>query len=136
MGIINIENLKIGGKMRWRHGCRWMAFGSGDLLGVLILTILLKKPTYGYSLMDELKNLGIDITFLHYTIVYRTLRMMEISGLVISTWDTTGTGPARRIYSITETGREFLKNWYEWAKKDLKIMENIINEIEKNMERR
>jgi len=122
--------------MRWRHGCKWMAFGSGDLLGILILTILLKKPAYGYSLMEELENLGVNINFLHHTIVYRTLRMMEIAGFVISTWDTSGTGPARRIYSITDEGKKYLKNWYEWAKNDLKIMENIINEIEKNIKRR
>ncbi|HOK79528.1 MAG TPA: PadR family transcriptional regulator [bacterium] len=130
---MNKENLNIGEKMRWRHGCKWMSFGSGDLLGVLILTVMLEKPTYGYSLMEKLKNLGIDITFLHHTVVYRILRMMEISGLVISAWDTTGTGPARRVYSITDAGREYLKNWYHWAKKDLKIMENIINEIEKTL---
>ncbi|MGC8977353.1 MAG: PadR family transcriptional regulator [Candidatus Ratteibacteria bacterium] len=128
--------MKIGEKMGWRHGCKWMTFGSGDLLGILILTVLLKKPNYGYSLMEELKNMGIDISFLHHTAIYRTLRFLEFTGFVTSTWDTFGRGPARRIYIITDLGKEYLKNWYEFAKRDLKIIENIINEIEKNIERR
>lgn len=123
--------------MRWRHGCRkWMIFASGDILDVLILTILLKKPTYGYSLFDELEKFGINISFLHPAIVYRNLRNLEIEGLVVSNWEVGVSGPARRVYSITENGKEFLKNWYKFAKEDLKIMESVLNEIEKNLERR
>jgi poly-beta-hydroxybutyrate-responsive repressor len=36
---------------------------------------------------------------------------MEKDGLVRSSWDTSGQGPARRIYSITEAGEAYLKLW-------------------------
>ena len=36
--------------------------------------------------------------------VYRTLRQLEKDGLVISGWDTSKDGPARRLYSLTDAG--------------------------------
>jgi PadR family transcriptional regulator, regulatory protein PadR len=48
--------------------------------------------------------------------VYRTLRQLEATGLVSSFWDTSESGPARRMYSLTEAGELFLASW-------LKVME-------------
>lgn len=44
-------------------------------------------------------------------LLYRTLRKFEEDGLVRSTWDTEGGGPARRMYEITEEGLEHLHAW-------------------------
>lgn len=43
--------------------------------------------------------------------LYRTLRRLESLELVSSEWDTSGAGPARRLYSITEAGARCLENW-------------------------
>ncbi len=43
--------------------------------------------------------------------LYRTLRRLESLDLVTSEWDTSGAGPARRLYSITEAGARCLENW-------------------------
>ena len=43
--------------------------------------------------------------------VYRHLRQMDEEGLVISSWDNEGDGPAKRIYSITPEGMEMLEMW-------------------------
>ncbi len=43
--------------------------------------------------------------------VYRALQQLEREGAVISSWDTSGTGPARRIYSITQEGWARLEFW-------------------------
>jgi len=43
--------------------------------------------------------------------LYRTLRQFEEDGLVRSTWDTSGGGPARRVYELTDEGVEFLHAW-------------------------
>jgi len=42
-------------------------------------------------------------------VVYKLLRVLEHRGLIVSTWDTSGSGPARRLYKITEEGEEALK---------------------------
>jgi len=47
---------------------------------------------------------------------------MEKDGMVSSTWDTSATGPARRIYSITEVGESYLKLWAESLDQYQKMM--------------
>jgi len=44
-------------------------------------------------------------------LLYRTLRQLEEDGLVRSSWDTEGAGPARRVYEITDEGIEYLHAW-------------------------
>jgi DNA-binding PadR family transcriptional regulator len=43
--------------------------------------------------------------------VYRVLRQLEAEGAVVSAWDTSGGGPARRNYELTEMGRARLASW-------------------------
>jgi PadR family transcriptional regulator PadR len=45
--------------------------------------------------------------------LYRILRSLERDGLVDSTWDEDASGPAKRIYVITESGRRVLAQWVE-----------------------
>lgn len=43
--------------------------------------------------------------------VYRTLRKLEKDSFVESTWETTGSGPARRSYTLTDDGADLLQAW-------------------------
>jgi DNA-binding PadR family transcriptional regulator len=43
--------------------------------------------------------------------LYRTLRQLEELGAVRSAWDTSGRGPARRVYELTAIGRDQLEIW-------------------------
>lgn len=58
-----------------------------------------------------MKRLGLSDDSLNPSVVYRGLREMEHWGWVVSRWDTEGSGPPRRVYSITEEGAEFLSDW-------------------------
>lgn len=72
-----------------------------------ILLLLSKNPSHGYGLMEDLeKHCGekVDIGNL-----YRTLRKMEMRSFVESEWDKNKSRPDRRVYTITETGLEYLK---------------------------
>ncbi|HBJ80353.1 MAG: PadR family transcriptional regulator, regulatory protein PadR [Pseudothermotoga sp.] len=124
-----IERKKL---MRGRRGrgCGGQFLFSGEMLIPSILIILKKKSIHGYSLIEDLESIGIDTSLLHPSIVYRTLRMMEMHGLVSSDWNTEGTGPARRIYTITDTGKGFLREWCLKAKRDIEMMEKLIKEAE------
>jgi DNA-binding PadR family transcriptional regulator len=44
-------------------------------------------------------------------LLYRTLRQLEKEGLVHSSWNTEGIGPARRLYEVTPEGIEYLHAW-------------------------
>jgi DNA-binding PadR family transcriptional regulator len=58
--------------------------------------------------------------------VYRHLRKMEEEGFVSSTWDTSGTGPARRYYSLTTEGEELLRDWIPFMERNLKSLQNFL----------
>jgi DNA-binding PadR family transcriptional regulator len=45
--------------------------------------------------------------------LYRALRRLEEEGLVRSQWDAEAPGPARRVYELTDAGRELLGQWVD-----------------------
>jgi poly-beta-hydroxybutyrate-responsive repressor len=51
---------------------------------------------------------------------------MEKDGMVNSAWDTSGGGPARRIYSITEAGEAYLTWWADSFGQYQKMMERLL----------
>lgn len=77
-----------------------------------ILTVLAREDLHGYMLVQRLAEMPMfrgqkpDATG-----VYRFLRQMEERELVTSTWDTSETGPAKRLYRLTDTGRACLVRW-------------------------
>jgi PadR family transcriptional regulator PadR len=77
----------------------------------VILLMLRQWNSYGYELMEKLTAFGLQE--MNRGTFYRMLRQMEKNGMVTSAWDTSTTGPARRIYSITEVGEAYLKLWAE-----------------------
>ena len=75
-----------------------------------LLLLLLQKPSYGYELMERLSQ-DKEMPGTDPGLLYRTLRQLEGEGLVLSSWDTEGKGPARRLYKVTSEGIEYLHTW-------------------------
>src|SRR5579859_6374014 len=106
-----------GGYMRDKtvdeHATPESGSGAGDLpnnwLVPAVLLLLRDLSSYGYDLMRALSAFG--FAMMNPGPLYRMLRQMEKDGLVRSSWDTSGQGPARRIYSITEAGEAYLRLW-------------------------
>jgi PadR family transcriptional regulator, regulatory protein PadR len=80
-----------------------------NLLMPLFLMSLRQWNSYGYELME--KTAAFWEEALNPGTVYRTLRQMEKNGDIESTWETSENGPARRMYSITHAGVEYLDLW-------------------------
>jgi PadR family transcriptional regulator PadR len=77
------------------------------LLHIAIIDLIKDKPTHGGEIYQILKEKYlIDIP---RGIIYALLRRMEVDSLIISKWNIQKSGPARRIYHITEDGVEYLK---------------------------
>ncbi len=74
-----------------------------------LLLELAKKPAHGYELIELLSQEGGSAP--DPGNFYRMLRTLEEDGLVRSNWDTQNTGPARRVYELTDQGVEFLHAW-------------------------
>jgi poly-beta-hydroxybutyrate-responsive repressor len=74
-----------------------------------VLLLLRERPAHGYELLERLKAFGIadgDSGNL-----YRKLRSLEEQGMVRSEWETSETGPKRRMYYLTATGDARLRRW-------------------------
>jgi len=75
-----------------------------------LLLSLQQWNSHGYELMQRLAVFGFES--MDPGSVYRTLRQLERDGLVRSDWDTDSSqGPARRVYSLTDSGAAYLQNW-------------------------
>ena len=91
------------------------------LLGLLI------KPSYGYELIQNIQEFGFIEGAAPPGMIYRHLRQLEEDGLVVSNWETEGTGPAKRMYTITDEGKEVLDIWIEYMKKQKKNLADFID---------
>lgn len=83
----------------------------GELLSTSLLAFLKNWNAYGYQLTQRLAESGMPEC--DSGTVYRTLRQLEKSGFVSSFWDTSESGPARRMYSLTAAGDLFLATWMQ-----------------------
>ena len=65
--------------------------------------------SHGYELMDRIMQFGVESV--DQGNFYRLLRQLEKDALVTSEWSVAEGGPAKRIYSITEAGEQYLEMW-------------------------
>jgi PadR family transcriptional regulator PadR len=86
------------------------------------LVLLREESSYGYELMERLEEFGFD-DVVNAGTLYRTLRRMEKEGLCEFEWETSGSGPARRAYSINDSGEEYLTAWAEGCKRYQNLMD-------------
>lgn len=100
----------------------------GDLLASSLLAFLRNWPAYGYQLVRELNKAGLPA--FDSATVYRTLRQLERSGFVSSFWDTSESGPARRMYSLTKTGEGFLNLWLDVLSHYQNILQSALDSYE------
>lgn len=99
-----------------------------SLLEPVLLTLLKEQPRHGYLLLAELANL--EMSTIHPSVVYRTLRELERINWVRSDWDTAQTqGPPRRIYTLTDQGKAALQNW----QRELSKAQGIIDQLQNRM---
>lgn len=76
-----------------------------------ILLGLFSGPSYGYELLSLIQTYGFMDGAPPPGMIYRHLRQMEEDNLVASEWETQDAGAAKRIYTITEEGRQVLAHW-------------------------
>jgi DNA-binding PadR family transcriptional regulator len=79
-------------------------------LPAFILLLLAETPAHGGALMAAL-NARFPALKADTAAVYRALQQMEKNGELHSKWDTSGKGPAIRVYQLSKAGREKLVFW-------------------------
>jgi len=71
-----------------------------------LLLLLAEGTSHGYELLEQITALGMDRV--DPGGLYRCLRAMDEEGLVRSSWEPSSSGPARRTYTLTDEGSEWL----------------------------
>jgi len=77
-----------------------------------ILAILADGPLHGYELTRQIGNIphvldeAPDVSG-----VYRMLKTLEARGMVTSDWDISKGGRPKRLFTITDQGRQCLEHW-------------------------
>jgi len=93
----------------------WCKNYPGDrpprFLRAFLLLFLAEGETHGYELIEKLKEIGVKYETYEFGYVYKTLRNMEKEGLLSSRWNVKEKGAAKRIYRITDKGRQNLDEW-------------------------
>ncbi|HJX36435.1 MAG TPA: PadR family transcriptional regulator [Dehalococcoidales bacterium] len=96
------------------------------ILSIAIIELVKVKPIHGGEIYQSLKEkFQIDTP---RGIIYTILRKMEGEGLLFSKWDIQESGPARRIYHITEEGLEYLKYAMDRLRRSKQIIMLLLRE--------
>lgn len=96
------------------------------ILRIAIINLIKDKPAHGGEIYQSLKEkFQIDPP---RGIIYNLLRRMEAEGLILSNWDIQESGPARRIYRITDDGLEYVKSTLERLRKSRKMIDILLCE--------
>lgn len=88
-----------------------------------ILLLLDEEPSHGYSLLHKLFELGITDASMSPATVYRILSRMEDEGLTVHEHADDGQGPTRKVYSLTDEGREALAEWRSHIERTRKLLD-------------
>jgi DNA-binding PadR family transcriptional regulator len=89
--------------------------GAAEPARFALLGLLLGKPAHGYDLARRFaagSALG-DVIYLGPSHLYALLARLERDGFVAGEVQDGGNLPQRRVYRLTETGREVIEHWIE-----------------------
>lgn len=90
-----------------------MDLGSQMLKGntpTLVLAVLNEGPSHGYAIVQEITRRGGEALTMKQATLYPTLQALEREGLIEGEWVTENLERPRRVYRITESGREDLRH--------------------------
>ena len=78
-----------------------------------LLLLLAERSMHGYELLELLPDVVREERRVDLGNLYRLLRSLEDEGVVDSEWDERLPGPAKRVYRLTDSGRELLARWVD-----------------------
>jgi PadR family transcriptional regulator, regulatory protein PadR len=87
------------------------------VLDIAVLAVIVRGEAYGYEILSVLEQAGLD--GVGDASVYGTLRRLEQSGRLSSRLVASESGPARKYYEATASGRELYRAGAEsWKRID------------------
>jgi PadR family transcriptional regulator PadR len=96
-----------------------------------ILMSLYLRDSYGYELIQNIQDFGFIEGQAPPGMIYRHLRQLEEDGLVRSEWETKESGPAKRVYQITEDGKQILAVWVGYMDGQAEKLNKFVKQFKK-----
>jgi PadR family transcriptional regulator len=97
-------------------------------LSLLILSLLSRKPMYGYELAATVHRDTQGAFTWREGSLYPSLHKLEAGGLILGQWEEKETGRKRRYYEVTRKGRlalqEKLKSWTDLCQAVNRVLES------------
>ncbi len=93
-----------------------------------LLVLLAEAPSHGYELLEQVRALGLRVA--EPGGLYRALRSMDEDGLVRSWWEPSESGPARRLYEITDAGRGSLAAFTDEVRGVRELLDGLLRRLE------
>ena len=88
-----------------------------NLLDIQLLRMVQAQPLWGYKIKKKVEA-NFDVKLRHGAL-YPMLNKLEQQGFLISERQTKG-GRARKVYTITKNGKEYLQNYYSILKDQIR----------------
>lgn len=79
----------------------------------IILSILIKEPSYGYEISKEIKRISEEKYLIKETTLYSAFTRMEKNGYIesfVAVKDPEGNGKKRTYYRVTDKGKQYYKD--------------------------
>ena len=99
---------------------KWEETYKKGLLSFWILLLLYERPSYPYEMSTEVAKISQGTIFVDDNSIYRALNRFESTGIVKSELQQSSTGPQRRYYSLTNTGKTLLT---EFIQRNIQVFE-------------
>jgi len=95
---------------------------GGTWIQLLILRILYETPLHGYALIERLNSFQAGRRPIKSGSLYTILRRMEKDDLLESVWDEESSRLNRRVYTLTEFGKQRLKEGRTMVENQIAIL--------------
>jgi len=99
-------------------------------LPAFLLLYLRDGQAHGGALWNRLQDILPDEWNIDSGAIYRVLKDLEDRGAVSSSWNTEEPGPAKKMYTLTDTGHVELERWYQDIQIRKRNLDYFLNEYE------
>lgn len=99
---------------------KWEETYKKGLLSFWILLLLYERPSYPYEMSAEVAKISQGTISVDDNSIYRALNRFESVGIVKSELQQSSTGPQRKYYSLTNTGKALLA---EFIQRNIQVFE-------------
>ncbi|MDG4811216.1 PadR family transcriptional regulator [Micromonospora sp. WMMD1120] len=99
-------------------------------LDMCLLALLAREPAHGYELVRRMEAAGFGA--ISYGTIYPLLTRMRRLGLVAHEQHASPTGPPRKVYALTRSGRVHLDAWRQQWNRFADTVGTVLDQLDQS----